>query len=213
MPRSSACSNRRYPERVRILWTGALAAVALALAGCGSGGGDAAAHAAPAAPKCPQAWRPGWQRVAKRVDAPVYCPSWMPNPVDGQIGGPWTNIVRVDPDGSYLISFIWQESSSGEVHVNLRRYPGTQMPHCRADNSEQQIPCFADPRGKLRVGDIDATLYTVGRDADQWHLTYLWHHDGATYAVGEHVAPPLSYGKVLRNVQHMLRGLVLLRPA
>lgn len=198
---------------MRILWTGALAAAALALVGCGSGAGGDAARAASRAPSCPQAWRAGWQRVADRIDAPAYCPSWMPNPLDGKIGGPWTDIVRVDPDRSYLVSFIWQETGSGEVHVNLRRYPGTRMPLCRADNSRRMIPCFSDPRGTLRVGDIDATLYTVGRDADQWHLTYLWHHDGATYAAGEHVAPPLTYGKVLRNVQRMVRGLVLLRPS
>ena len=182
----------------------------LALAGCGSAKPEASAEAAV---RCPQAWSHGWQKLANRVGAAVYCPSWMPNPLDAKIGGQWTDIDAVDRDGSYLISFIYQESQSGEVHVNLRRYSGTQMPRCRDLNSTKQIACFSDPHGTLRVGGIDATLYTVGRDADQWHLTYLWRHGGATYAVGEHVAPPFTYAQVTRNVQRLVRSLVLLQPA
>ena len=188
-----------------------LVAACAVVAGCGSAVADEAA--APAKPaSCPAEWRAGWEKLAKRAGATVFCPSWMPNPLDGQIGGGWTDIDDVDPDGSYLVSFIWQESHSGEVHVNFRRYPGTAMPRCRASDSRQMIPCFADPAGRLRVGPIDATLYTVGRDADQWHLTYLWRYGGATYAVGEHVAPPLTYAKVKGNVERLLRGLVRVQP-
>lgn len=137
----------------------------------------------------------------------------MPNPIDAKIGGSWTDIYRVDPDRSYLVSFIYQEVQSGEVHVNFHRYPGTAMPKCRDLNSAKMLPCFGDPAGRLKVNGIDATLYTVGRDIDQWHLTYVWRHGGATYALGEHVAPPYTYAQVLRNVKRMVRGLVLLQPA
>jgi hypothetical protein len=188
-----------------------LAAACAVAAGCGSAVADETAAPARAA-SCPAKWRAGWEKLAERADATVFCPSWMPNPLDGQIGGGWTDIDDVDADGSYLVSFIWQESHSGEVHVNFRRYRGTAMPRCRASDSRKMIPCFADPAGKLRVGPIDATLYTVGRDADQWHLTYLWRYRGATYAVGEHVAPPLTYAKVKRNVERLLRGLVRVQP-
>jgi hypothetical protein len=136
----------------------------------------------------------------------------MPHPLDGRIGGEWTDIDDVDRDGSFLVSFIWQESHTGEVHVNFRRYAGTAMPRCRASESRRLVPCFSDPAGRLRLGPIDATLYTVGRDADEWHLSYLWRYRGATYVVGEHVAPPLTHAKVKRNVERMLRGLVRVEP-
>ena len=46
------------------------------------------ASAAPSAPAgCPSAWARGWQQLANRIQAPVYCPTWMPNPLDGKIGG------------------------------------------------------------------------------------------------------------------------------
>ena len=188
-----------------------LAAACVVVAGCGSTVADEAAQTAKV-PSCPAAWRGGWEKLAKRAGATVFCPSWVAPPLDGRVGGQWMDIDDVDADGSYLVSFIWQESHSGEVHVNFRRYPGTAMPQCRASDSRRMIPCFADPAGKLRVGPIDATLYTVGRDADQWHLSYLWRYRGATYSVGEHVAPPLTYAKVKRNVERMLRGLVRVEP-
>jgi hypothetical protein len=189
-----------------------LAAACAAAAGCGSPVADEAAQPAAKAASCPQAWRTGWQKLARRVDAPVFCPSWMPHPLDGRIGGEWTDIDDVDADGSYLVSFIWQESNTGEVHVNFRRYPGVRMPRCRALHSRRLIPCFSDPAGRLRVGPIDARLYTVGRDADEWHLSYLWHYRGATYVVGEHVARPLTYARVKQNVDRLLRGLVRIDP-
>jgi hypothetical protein len=75
------------------------------------------------------------------------------------------------------------------------------------------IPCYSQPDGRVRANGIDATLYTVSRDADQWHLSYLWRNDGATYVVSEHVAPPYTFNQVKRNVTRILRSLVLVRPA
>ena len=86
------------------------------------------------------------------------------------------------------------------------------MPHCRAQTSNRQIPCYSDPAGRVKTHGIDATLYTVSRDADQWHLSYLWRADGATYVVSEHVAPPFSFAQVKRNVTRVLRSLVLVPP-
>ena len=58
-------------------------AVVAALAGCsyGSNAEDTASAGSQPA-RCPAAWKPGWQRLANRIDAPVYCPSWMPSPLD-----------------------------------------------------------------------------------------------------------------------------------
>jgi hypothetical protein len=193
---------------------GALAAVACAallLAACGNSAQPAAR--ASAASACPEAWRPGWERLARGIAGPVFCPGWMPKPLDGRIGGEWNGLRIVDRRGGFLISFIYQETGTGEVHVNFHRWPSTRMPLCRAETSERMIPCYSQPAGRVRVNGLDATLYTVSRDADQWHLSYLWRHRGATYVVSEHVAPPYTFKQVKRNVTRILRSLVLVRPA
>ena len=192
---------------------GALVAVGacLFLAACGASAQPAAR--ASSTPSCPTAWKAGWQKLARTVAAPVYCPGWMPNPIDGRIGGEWNGLRIVDKHGGFLVSFIYQETGSGEVHVNFHRWPGTRMPLCRAETSQRMIPCYSDPGGRTRANGIDATLYTVSRDADQWHLSYLWRHDGATYVVSEHVAPPYTFKRVRQNVTRILRSLVLVQPA
>jgi hypothetical protein len=195
-----------------------LGVVALLASGC-SGGGKKAAAAAPkpAAPVC--AHPDGWQKLADRIGAPVYCPGWLPDPLIGQIGGRWNNINSVSNDRSYLESFVWQDvdlgGTSGELHVNLRGYPGrTAVPTCRTGGTNSQnVPCFADPHGTVLAGGHKATLYTVNQDADQWHLLLAWHAHGGLYTVSEHVAPPLNYQHVLRYLKHELGSLVLIRPS
>jgi hypothetical protein len=198
--------------------TGVVLALALTcvLAGCGGGSNPpvraAATHAC--------LGRAGWQALANRIGAPVYCPGWMPDPLDGRIGGRWNTIDSVDRrDHSYLIGFIWQEVGSGELHVNLRGYPGrTRIPTCTSATTgavkerRSRVPCFADPHGTYRVPGIQATLYTANQDADLWHLLYAWRRGGALYTLSQHVAAPLNYAKVRADLQRMLRELVLVRP-
>jgi len=207
-----------------------LAALALVLSACG---GDTATNSQAARPKqtaeqlhvCPKAWRPGWQRMANRIDAPVYCPSWLPDPLTGQIvgqvsfGGAGGPSVSVDKDHSYLVSLAWAEPQSGEVHVNLRGYPGrTKVPTCIYEDYNKgklyrkPVPCFADARGTVTERGIKATVYTVNQDADLWHVLYAWHFRGGLYTLSEHVAQPLTYAKVIANLHRMLRGLVLVEP-
>jgi hypothetical protein len=187
------------------------AAASLILTACGSSPEPAAK--ASSTPSCPATWQPGWAKLARQIDAPVYCPGWMPNPLDGRIGSEWNGLRLVDKRGGFLVSFIYQETGSGEVHVNFHRWPGTRMPRCRAETSKRRIPCYSDPAGRVKTHGIDATLYTVSRDADQWHLSYLWRANGATYVVSEHVAPPYSFAQVKRNVTRLLRSLVLVPPS
>jgi hypothetical protein len=56
------------------------------------------------------------------------------------------------------------------------------------------------------------TVYTRNRGADQWHVLYAWEREGSLYALSEHVAEPLSYAQVVKNLDRMLRGLVLITP-
>jgi hypothetical protein len=196
----------------------ALLLLAAVAAGCGGAQASQQGSDAAQAKQCPAKALAGWKKLARRIKAPVYCPRYMPDPLDGVIGGRWNNINAVSRDRSYLESWVWQETglgtAGGELHVNLRGYPGrTKIPKCvDADTAKRTlIPCFADPRGTVAANGIKATVFTVNQDADQWHILYAWRHDGSLYTVSEHVAPPLNYAKVRVVLNRILRGLVLVR--
>jgi hypothetical protein len=196
-----------------------LGVCAVLVSGCG-GTKNAKAEAAPAKAAKPACAHPaGWQKLANRIKAPVYCPGWLPDPLVGQIGGRWNNIDSVSPDRSYLESFVWQETgggaAGGELHVNLRAYPGvTKIPTCRTGGSDSRnVPCFAQPTGTVSANGIRATLYTVNQDADEWHYALLWRRGGTLYTLSEHVAPPLTGQHVKRYLKQELASLVLIRPA
>jgi hypothetical protein len=186
------------------------------LSGCGSEAKKADA-AAPRHAVC--AHRAGWQQLANRIHAPVYCPGWLPDPLTGRLGAVDNNIHSVSADRSYLESWVWQETgggaAGGELHVNLRAYPGvTKIPTCRTGGSDSRdVPCFADPRGAVAANGITATLYTVNQDADAWHYLLLWRRYGTLYTLSEHVAPPLTGAHVKQYLRRELASLVLVRPA
>lgn len=193
-----------------------LALAAFALAGCGANGSVNAS----AKVRCPEKALAGWQRLADRIHAPVFCPAWIPDPLDGVIGSQWNNINAVSRDRSYLESWVWQETgmgaAGGEKHVNLRGYPDrTRIPKCvNADSKKRSlIPCFADNGGTVHGGGLTATVYNVNQDADQWHVLYAWRYRGGLYTVSEHVAPPFGYEKVRQNLDHMLRNMIVVKPA
>lgn len=186
--------------------------VPVLVTGCGSANGEKGVAEA-AAPACPAAWRTGWQKLAHRIKAPVYCPTWMPHPLDARIGGDYANGESVSRDRSYLVSFIWFEPGTGEVHVNFRGYPGnTKIPTCSDLTTDKPVPCFSDPKGRVRAGEITARVYTANQGADQWHVLYAWRRSGSLYALSEHVAAPYTYAQVVRNLKRMLTGLVVVSP-
>jgi hypothetical protein len=225
-PRTRRVKVRRH---VRFGFAGAAAAAALLLAaGCGGGGGASSSAAASkeiSAPTCPKAWRVGWQKLANQIHAPVYCPSWLPQPLDGRFDGVF-NGQTVDKDRSYLIKFLWFDSGlpsgSGpnEVHVVLRGQPGNaKFPLCDDSTLEggkvvhHFSPCFSDPKGTKRFGRKVATLYTSNQGADQWHLLYAWRENGSLYTLSEHVAQPYTYDDVRANLDRMMRSLVRIEPS
>ncbi|HXH96700.1 MAG TPA: hypothetical protein VNH40_05755 [Gaiellaceae bacterium] len=195
------------------------AAVAIALA-LSLGVAGAAAHGG-ASRTCPKAWAAGWVKLADRVGVPVYCPTWMPNPIDARIGGQYQDIYSIGKDRSYLVSFLYHgEPPSGDVHVNFRGYPGrTTIPRCKTiilagknKTLRGTTPCFADARGTEKANGITARLYTVNQDADQWHLLLAWRYSGSLYTVSEHVIKPYTQRQVMKNLRRLLRSLVLVRP-
>ncbi len=171
---------------------------------------------------CPHAWAQGWQQLANKVEAPVYCPTWMPNPLDAQISGQYIDIYSIGKDRSYLVSFLAHgDLGSGDVHVNFRGYPGrTAVPKCQETipngkkTLHEIVPCFSNPVGKLRANGIDATVYQVNQGADQWHILLAWHYHGSLYAVSEHVIPPYRFSTQVRhNLTLLLESLVLVKPS
>jgi hypothetical protein len=177
--------------------------------------------ATPAAGGCPAGWSHGWQQLANRIQAPVYCPTWMPNPLDANIKGQYIDIDSVNKDRSYLISFLEHgDLGSGDVHVNFRGYPGrTTIPTCTTviPNGKKTIrgttPCFAGAAGTRTLHGIKATVYRVNQDADQWHILFAWRHSGSLYTISEHVIKPyISSTQVTKNLDRLLAGLVLVRP-
>jgi hypothetical protein len=203
-----------------------LLVVVFALAGAGCGASDEPAAKAQAAVKklttC--RWQAGWQKLADRIAAPVYCPNWLPDPLTGEVGGRWNNIDSVSRDRSYLEGFVWQETgpgaAGGELHVNLRGYPGsTKVPRCEdtilgsgTKARRVEIPCFSDARPPRTVAGFRVTPYTVNQGADQWHLLYAWTRGGSLYTASEHVAPPVSFSKAERYLRRILANLVLVEP-
>ena len=204
----------------------AAALVALVLGGAVLGGcaGDdepaAPAKAAPPPPPvCATELKRQYQKLANRVRIPVYCPTWMPSPLDGDLNGPWENGVSVKGDRSYLVSFLWHEPPAQDVHVNLRGYPGRRtIPRCEdtqvvaGKTRRRPIPCFSDAQPVRRVAGLTVIPYTVNQGVDQWHVLYLWRVDGNLYTISEHVAKPLTYRHVVRNLDRMMRGLVRVQP-
>lgn len=193
-------------------------AVAVLAAACGS---DAVQPGA-ARRACPAVARTGWQELANRVDAPVYCPSWLPNPLSGSFAGSSYAGTFVERDRNYLVSFIESDvvgSSNTEVHVNLRGYPGrVTVPLCEDTVTigtkvlRPRIRCFADVYGHKRVAGKAITITTANQGADKWHVAYLWRHGGSLYVVSEHVTPPYTFRQVLRNLDRVVGSLVLVRP-
>jgi hypothetical protein len=193
-------------------------ACALLASGCGEARKAEAASTQPAAkPTC--AHRAGWQKLANRIHAPVYCPAWLPDPLIGQIGGRWNDINSVSADRSYLESFVWQETgggpAGGELHVILRGYPGrSTIPTCTTGGTESKtVPCFDQAAGTVTENGIRTTEYTVNQDADMWHVALVWRAHRGLYTLSEHVAPPLTFDHVVRYLKRELADLVLIKPA
>ncbi len=206
---------------MRVALAGTLGGLILLAAGCG-GGGDSERVAAPTR-SCPAGWAAGWQKLANDVGTTVYCPTWMPSPLDGAIDGAFRNTSSVGPDRSYLVSLLYVDREAGgvnaEVHVNFRGYPGsTDIPTCedtRTDDGKVtrvDIPCFSDPRGTKDLDGTEVTVYTVNQGIDQWHVLYAWERGGSLYTVSEHVAPPYTLARVTRNLDRVVRGLARVEP-
>ena len=66
----------------------------------------------------------------------------------------------------------------------------------------------------IAAGGITAQVYSgPNQDMDAWHAVALWRKDGTLYTLSEHVAPPLSYNKVVSYLKRELASLVVIKPS
>ena len=70
-------------------------------------------------------WAAGWQTWANRVGMPIWCPGWMPDPIDAIIHGQW-NTARVARH-QWQLGYAWLEIGQ-LVHVIFEGYPPGHVP-------------------------------------------------------------------------------------
>jgi hypothetical protein len=219
-------ARNRSAQRGRLravfcLLAGALAVAALA-AGC-AGAGDAGAGGEtgkPAAEKqCPKAWAADWARWADRVGMTVYCPTWLPSPITGEIGGQWN--TAAESGRFWQLGYVWRDVGFADlVHVVFDGYPPDAWPRkCRDTRrvdgkvTTVPVPCFSGPLGRERVNGLDVRWFRRGRGSHGGHVVALFAHEGNTYAVSMHGLPGTPIERTRANVRRIVANLVPVRPA
>jgi len=184
-----------------------LAAVAVTAAGCGSGGAHSGSNIA-ASQGCAETWKAGWQKWADRVHMAVWCPGWMPSPVDAVIHGQW-NTAQV-PQHQWQLGYAWLEQGQ-LVHIIFEGYPpGTFPPRC-----EGGVPCFGgeEPGSETIAGHV-VHWYDHNHASHTGHIAAVFTSAGNTYVVSIHVASPVSTkADAKRDLRHVIESSSLLKPA
>jgi hypothetical protein len=180
-----------------------------------------AASSAPAAGGCPAAWRSGWQALAKPDSGARLLPDMDAEPARREDRRP-VHRHQLDREGPQLPGQLPRARRRRERRRarELSRLPRPQLDpdvhHRRARREED--PARADTllrRRRRRPHGERVSLrpvYRVNQDADQWHILLAWRHRGSLYTVSEHVIRPYTYRQVVRNLDDLLSGLVLVQP-
>ena len=137
-----------------------LVAFGLLVAGCGGNGKSGAATTSPSRASYYAGFDPpvplkatcahplGWQRLANRIDADVYCPGWLPDPLTSQLGGP-SNNINVVSDGVQAMAFLRRQPPYEDVpkpdlmllDLNLPKKDGREvLAEVKADSRLRRIP-------------------------------------------------------------------------
>ena len=183
-----------------------LIAVVVTATACGSGSAQSGSNP-PSAQGCSKVWAAGWQTWANRVGMPIWCPGWVPDPIDAIIHGQW-NTARV-AQHQWQLGYAWLEIGQ-LVHVIFEGYPpGTFPPTC-----EGNIPCFGgeEPKSETIAGHV-VHWYDHNHASHSGHIAavFTWHGD--TYVVSIHVASPVSTKVIAkRDLRHIILSSSLLKP-
>ncbi len=184
-----------------------LIAVVVTVSACGSGSAQSGSSAA-APHGCSKVWAAGWQAWANRVGMPVWCPGWMPGPIDAIIHGQW-NTARV-AQHQWQLGYAWLEIGQ-LVHVIFEGYPPGEFP----PTCEGNVPCFGgeEPKSETIAGHV-VHWFDRNHASHSGHIAavFTWHGD--TYVVSIHVASPVSTKAVAkRDLRHIILSSSLLKPA
>jgi hypothetical protein len=136
----------------------------------------------------------------------VYCPTYMPSPFTGQIGGQW--LTAKEPGRSWQLGFSWLEHGD-LVHVVFEGYPASRPwpPSCEG------TPCFAHEVGKQTIGGKLVTWYDRNLASHSGHLAAVFRANGYVYVVSMHIAQPNgTEAKVRAALTRTLAGLVPVKP-
>jgi hypothetical protein len=183
-----------------------LAVVVVGAAACGSSNDAAGSKPAPKPNVCPKTWAASWQTWADRVGMTIYCPGWLPSPIDGVIHGQW-NTARV-PDKQWQLGFAWLENGD-LVHIVFEGYPpGTFPPMCEGQ------PCFGGREPKTEdIAGHTVTWYDHNLASHTGHIAAVFHSLGNIYVISIHVAVPVSTPAVAKSdLRHVIRSLAPVKP-
>ena len=183
-----------------------LVAVVVTAAACGSGSGSSGSKAA-APSGCAKAWKAGWQTWTDKVGMPVWCPGWMPSPIDAIIHGQW-NTARIEQH-QWQLGYAWLEEGQ-LVHVVFEGYPaGTFPPRCEG------VPCFGgEEAGSERVGGHVVHWYDHNHSSHSGHIAGIFRSGTDTYVVSIHVASPVSTKAIAkRDLRHIISSSSELTPS
>lgn len=204
------CATLNRVQRCGLL---AVLAVLVGLA-AGCAGDDVTSPAASASspPTCPAQFRAGWQRLANRVDAPVYCPRWLPDPLkpEAHLHSP------IGADRSWQIGFHEYELRSVELHVVVSGYPNGRPPQCEDLKTGEFGSCWQERHGTRRIGDRVVTVYERGVGHEASHVVYAWRERGTLYAASMHVDhrpnSALPRSRVKNQLARVVQSLVPIEP-
>jgi hypothetical protein len=202
-PTYPIAADNHWHRRAMVL----LAAVVVTVSACGSGTSHSGSEPAAAA-GCSKTWKAGWQTWANRVGMPVWCPGWMPSPVDAIIRGQW-NTAQVE-QRQWQLGYAWLEQGQ-LVHVIFEGYPaGTFPPKC-----EGGVPCFGgeEARSATIAGHV-VRWYDRNHASHSGHVAAVFAWGGNTYVVSIHVTSPVSTPAIAkRDLRHIISSSSLLKPA
>lgn len=189
---------------------GLLAVLALpstVLAGC-SNGNSAAGTGSPSGSTaeltCPKQWSADWQAWADKVGMTVWCPTWLPSPIDGRIGPQNEYNTARSPGRHWQLGYVWRdEDFSGLVHVVFEGMPDSMWPPRCAG-----MICFAGPDGTSTIAGHKVRWYAHNMGSSSGHIAAVFHDGGNAYVVSMHVFGTVDEQQTQEMVRKMVAGLV-----
>lgn len=183
-----------------------LTAAAVTLAACGSGSATSGSGSGQA-PGCSATWKAGWQRWTDKVRMPVWCPGWMPAPIDAIIHGQW-NTAEVEHH-QWQLGYAWLEQGQ-LIHVIFEGYPPSTFP----PTCEGNVPCFGGEEATAtRIAGHTVHWYDHNHASHTGHVAAVFQSNGNTYVVSIHVVSPISTKAIAkRDLTHIISSSSLLRP-